>query len=103
MAIKEILMNENQPYLDLRANKPKLGKPRIGTGFELKEDFYSLIWVYMFKSELLVGKKIIKKDPPAKNPAANTLKDKDSGSKVAATQDKTFSKDLKPQGKKSKK
>ena len=33
----------------------RTGKPRIGTSFSLREDFYSAMWLYYFKTDYLLG------------------------------------------------
>ena len=37
------------------ARDPRVGEPRIGTSFSLREDFYSAMFLYHMKIEYILG------------------------------------------------
>ena len=58
------LKKEVDEYLDdlglsyfekAKTRDPRVGKPRIGTSFSLREDFYSAMWLYYFKDDYILG------------------------------------------------
>ena len=55
-SVDKILDECSKNYLELAAARdPRVGEPRIGTSFSLREDFYSAMWLYHFKTDYILG------------------------------------------------
>ena len=54
--VNEYLDKQGMSYFERAKERDKrTGKPRIGTSFSLREDFYSAMWLYYFKTDYLLG------------------------------------------------
>ena len=55
-SVDKVLDDQSKSYFEQAKNRdPRVGVPRIGTSFTLREDFYSAMWLYYFKTDYLLG------------------------------------------------
>ena len=54
--VDEFLNDQSKSYWEHSKDRDqRVGKPRIGTSFSLREDFYSAMWLYYFKTDYILG------------------------------------------------
>jgi hypothetical protein len=55
-SVDKYLNEQGMSYFEkAKIRDARVGKPRIGTSFSLREDFYSAMWPYYFKDDYLLG------------------------------------------------
>ena len=55
-SVDEVLDEQSKSYFEhAKTRDPRVGAPRIGTSFSLREDFYNAMWLYYFKTDYLLG------------------------------------------------
>ena len=51
----DVLAEQNKPYFEIQKDRiARSGPTRINTTFKLREEFYSAMWLYMFKADYIL-------------------------------------------------
>ena len=82
--VDEILAEQSKPYIDIQKDRiASDGPQRIGTTFKLREEFYSAMWLYMFKANYILNIDPENMVENMNRPDVNLMNKADEASKVS--------------------